>query len=58
MGRGRGDTTLRLVHTIAFALNKLDPCPYLHVHVRRGRDPLFLVQVESKDDDTKYSRYS
>ena len=45
-GKGSGDTTLKLVRTIACALNKLDPCPYRHV--RRGRDPLLLLQSYNK----------
>ena len=48
-GKGRGDATLKLVRTIACALNKSDPCPYHHV--RRVRDPLLLVQVESNGGD-------
>lgn len=51
-GKGRGDATLKLVRTIACALNKLDPCPYHRVRrVHRVRDPLLLVQVKSRCGD-------
>ena len=38
----RRDTGSEVVRTRAYALNKLDPCPYHHV--RRDRDPLLRLK--------------